>query len=92
MNLEIIQMYQVCKYGFQIVGQNYEASRYRYDNYYYNREWAQKVLSDHPVGSPVEVFYNPKDFADAVLFVGLDKTDITMAAIVFILNLTQILQ
>lgn len=74
-------------YRYQIDGQDYEANRYRYDNYFYTREWAQKVIADHPVGSLIEVFYNPNNFADAVLFVGLDKDDTTMVAIVITLNI-----
>ena len=75
------------KYLYKVNDQSFECAHFRYNNYSWKYEWARQLVTVHPIGSQIQVFYNPKNPADAVLFVGLDGTDMTLLLILALLNL-----
>ncbi|HMD54961.1 MAG TPA: DUF3592 domain-containing protein [Phycisphaerae bacterium] len=75
------------KYRYEVNGRSFEATRYRYNSYSASHAWAQGVVAAHPVGSRVQVFYNPQNPADALLSTGLDSTDIILFLTLTIFNL-----
>jgi len=75
------------KYLYKVNDQSFECARFRYNNYSWKYEWARQLIAVHPVGSQIQVFYNPQNPVDAVLFVGLDGTDMTLFLILALLNL-----
>lgn len=78
------------KYNYKVDDQPFDSARFRYNNYSWKYEWAKQLVADHPVGSQIQVFYNPENPSDAILFVGLDGTDITLLTILALLNLVVI--
>jgi hypothetical protein len=61
-------------YSYEINGQKYEGRRFCYARYY-SEEFSQKVAELHPVGSQIQVFYNPKNPQDTVLSAGFGQVD-----------------
>lgn len=45
-------------YQYEVKGQSFEATRFRYDKFFWTSEWAHDLVAAHPVGSQVRVFYN----------------------------------
>lgn len=56
-------------YEYQVDGTRYTARRYRYDGRprFLDAAAAQRIVEAHPIGSEIEVYYNPVDPRDAVL-------------------------
>jgi hypothetical protein len=54
-------------YSYTINGQGYQGGRYRYDGYPSDEASVSQIVASHPIGSSVEVYYNPDDPADTCL-------------------------
>lgn len=64
------------RYKYEINGKSYEGLRYRYIDYWSDPNWANRIVTSHPVGSAVEVYYDPHNLADAVMFPLVDVQDV----------------
>jgi len=64
-------------YSYSVDGQEYVGRRFRYDGHPTNENSANAVVSAHPAGSEVNVFYNPQDPRDSVLSPGVDTPDVS---------------
>ncbi len=64
------------RYRYEINGQVYEGRRFCYAREY-GEEFSRQVATDHPVGSQVQVSYNPKNLQDALLSPGFGQVDTT---------------
>jgi hypothetical protein len=65
----------IVKYRFQVGGQSFTASRLRYGQNASDYNSAASMVTAHPEGSTVQVFYNPADPRDALLSPGLYGSD-----------------
>jgi hypothetical protein len=74
-------------YHYEVNGQSFEAGRFRYDKFFWTSEWAHNLVAAHPVGSQVQIFYNPQNPADAVLSAGMDANDKYLLLILTLFNL-----
>ena len=74
-------------YHYEVNGQSFEATRFRYDKFFWTSEWAHNLVAAHPVGSQIQVFYNPQNPADAVLSAGMDTNDTSLLLILPLFNL-----
>jgi uncharacterized protein DUF3592 len=74
-------------YRYEVNGLSFEATRFRYDKFFWTSEWAHNLVAVHPVGSRIQVFYNPQNPADAVLSAGMDNNDKSLLLILPLLNL-----
>jgi Protein of unknown function (DUF3592) len=54
-------------YTYEVNGQNYEGRRYRYDPCPADYVSVNQIVTAHPAGSAIEVYYNPDDPDDSVL-------------------------
>ena len=63
-------------YQYVVDGQTYVARRYRYDGHPDNENAANAIVQEHPAGSKVAVFYNPRDPRDTVLSPAVDNEDV----------------
>jgi hypothetical protein len=75
------------EYRYELNGQSYNATRFRYDHYFWTHEWAQQTVANHPAGSQIQVFYNPQNPADALLSAGINTQDMILILILALLNL-----
>jgi len=62
-------------YKYEVDGKSYKGVRYRFDGFLFDYKPVNQVVMAHPVGSTVEVYYNPADPADAVLSPLVDVQD-----------------
>lgn len=62
-------------YRYSANGMEYIGNRYRYDGHPTDSAAAWAIVSSHPPGSEVDVYYNPRDPADALLSPGVDVSD-----------------
>jgi hypothetical protein len=72
------------RYRYQVGGSLFEGDRFRYNNApssSWDREWAESLVAAHPVGSKVQVYYNPANPADAVLDRGLSGRDVVLVLV-----------
>jgi hypothetical protein len=68
------------EYTFRLHGVAYTSDRYRFGQMSSSdRSMAADVVSAHPVGSTVAVFYDPDDPADAILRPGIEGRDLMLA-------------
>jgi len=74
-------------YDYKVNGQSFEGARFRYDQFFWTHEWAQQQVAAHPVGSQVQVFYNPQNPTDAVLVAGVGAGDKPLFLILALFNL-----
>lgn len=65
-------------YRYSVDGINYTGGRYRYDGHPSGSDAANEVVAEHPVGSVVDVYYNPQDPTDTVLSAPVDTADVSM--------------
>jgi Protein of unknown function (DUF3592) len=77
-----IHYFPKIRYSYKIDGQINESQRFCY-THYYSEEFSRKVVEDHPVGSQIQVFYNPQNPQDALLSTGFGQID--SAAIIRVL-------
>jgi hypothetical protein len=68
---------------FSAGGKSYTGTRYTSTGEFYSgsKEECDRFLVDHPVGSPVQVFFDPNDPANCVLKPGLDYRHIFLSAL-----------
>ncbi len=62
------------RYSYKINGQTNEGRRYCC-THYYGEDFCIKVVMNHPAGSSIQVFYNPKDIHDVLLTSGFQNVD-----------------
>jgi hypothetical protein len=66
----------VINYRFEVGGQTFTSTRLRYNVVSFsNQATAGDIVEAHPVGAPVQVFYNPRNPQDSLLFTGITGTD-----------------
>lgn len=68
--------YPTFLYKYEIDGVSYKGRRYHYIDYSLESNSANQIITSHPTGSKVEVYYNPANPADAVLLPLVDVQDI----------------
>ena len=71
-----VSYYPAFLYTYNVNGQCYEERRYRYDGYTLCYDEANSIVTSHPAGSTIEVYYNPDDPADAVLSPAVVSQDV----------------
>jgi hypothetical protein len=69
-----IHYFPKIKYRYEINNETYQNQRFCYARYY-SEEFSKKAVADHPVGSQIQIFYNPKNPQDALLSAGFDHVD-----------------
>ena len=62
-----------CQY--EVDGKSYPGGRYRFDDFLFDYKSVNQIVTAHPAGSTVEVYYNPVNPADAVLSPLVDVQD-----------------
>jgi hypothetical protein len=63
-------------YQYQVDGKSYESSNYRFNKTRsHHEDTVRKTVAARPTGSEVDVYYDPKDPAQAVLSPGLNASD-----------------
>jgi hypothetical protein len=67
------------RYEYTVQGVAHTGDRLRYNDVSTNDNHAARVVSEHPVGKQVPVFYSPSDPADAVLAPGVQGMDLFLA-------------
>lgn len=65
-------------YRYEVNGQSYEGGRYRYDGFPDDYYSVNEIVTDHPAGSTIEVYYNPDNPADTVLSTGVVAWDVPL--------------
>jgi hypothetical protein len=65
-------------YRYEINGRSYEQERYRYDNFPDDYYSVKEIVTAHPAGSGIAVYYNPDDPADTVLSPGVVAGDVPL--------------
>jgi len=65
----------VISYSYEINSVEYVSDRYSSTMARGSSLWASEVISQHPVNSSIQVFYNPKNPKDSVLNPGLQSDD-----------------
>ncbi|HTV40827.1 MAG TPA: DUF3592 domain-containing protein [Candidatus Sulfotelmatobacter sp.] len=78
-----VQYHPLIGYRYTVGDQDYRWACYRYDGHCYPSGSAWQIVESHPPGSTVDVYYNPKNPADALLSPTVDKPDV---AIIFFGN------
>jgi hypothetical protein len=76
--------YSLLRYSYQVNGKNYIGRRYRYDGKqsFSESASAERMVREHPVGSEIQVYYNPADPSDSVLSQRLEGGDIGIFLII----------
>jgi len=67
------------EYAYRVRGIGYASTTYRYGYWSGPRTVAEALAASLPPGKVVDVYYNPRDPADAVLKTGIDGTDLFVA-------------
>jgi len=75
----------VVKYQYFVAGKAYSGDRYRYGLFDFTS--AHWIVSEHPAGKKVGVYYNPSNPADSLLRPGLEGSDLFGAMFVAPFNL-----
>ena len=75
------------KYRYRIAGKEHIGDCYRHGQGASSDDSACKIVSEHPVGKEVAVYFNPVDPADSLLQPGLDGSDLFMAMFMLPFNL-----
>jgi hypothetical protein len=65
-------------YRYEVNGQSYEGGRYRYDGFPTDYYSVNEIVTEHPAGSKIAVYYNPDDPADTVLSPGVVSWDVPL--------------
>jgi hypothetical protein len=68
----------VINYRFELGGQSFFGSRLRYNKGSSSSLTANSIVDVRPVGATVQVFYDPENPHDSLLFPGLDGSDFMM--------------
>ena len=76
----------VVGYQYFVAGKAYSGDRYRY-GLFFDGTSAQQIVSEHPAGKKVGVYYNPSNPADSLLRPGLEGADLFGAMFVAPFNL-----
>jgi hypothetical protein len=63
-------------YRYVLNDHSYDCERFRYVTSSSSYGWVTDLVNDHPVGSQVQVYFNPSDPADAVLSPDLEGGDL----------------
>lgn len=71
-----VYYHALISYQYNVDGTDYTGYRYRYDGHPTDSASVNAVVGDHPQGSAVNVYYNPRDPADALLSPPVDTKDV----------------
>ena len=66
------------RYRYNVDGQEYTGWRYRYDGHPTDSDSANEIVSAHPAGSAIDVYYRPGYPEDCLLCPGVDQPDAGM--------------
>ncbi len=66
-------------YRYTVNGVEYVCYRYRYDGHPNDSFSANAIVSSHPTGSTLDVYYDPHDPANSLLAPGVDVLDVGMS-------------
>jgi hypothetical protein len=66
------------RYRYDMDGQEYTGWRYRYDGHPTDSDSANEIVSAHPAGSAIDVYYRPGYPEDCLLCPGVDQPDVGM--------------
>ena len=67
------------RYRYAVNDRAFEGKRFRYSaESSSDRAWAERAVEGHPVGSPAQVFYSPRNPQDTVLSPGVDGSDLIL--------------
>jgi hypothetical protein len=82
------------RYRYKAAGHAWSATRYRYSTEASsdsassaNGDWVRQLIANHPVGSAMTVYYNPKNPQDTVLSPGVDGSDLMLVLFLTPFNL-----
>ncbi|HXB58031.1 MAG TPA: DUF3592 domain-containing protein [Candidatus Acidoferrales bacterium] len=64
------------RYRYTVDGQEYTGWHYRYDGHPTDYDSARSIMSAHPVGSAIDVYYRPQSPEDSLLSPGVDTSDV----------------
>jgi len=78
------------KYDYEVDGRAYEGTRYRYGQWKSSDNSAKKIVDSLPVGTEVDVFYNPTDPGDSVLRAGIEGSDLFLTLFLTPFNLVMV--
>ena len=78
------------KYTFEVAGKKYEGNQYRYGQWSSSDNSARRIVDSLPVGTEVDVHYNPSDPSDAVLAVGIQSSDLFMMLFLMPFNMVML--
>jgi len=83
-------------YQYEVNQQSFETNRFRYSEFTLSGHSpqsssadfirVQNIVSAHPVGSEIKVYFNPGNPADAVLATGIDANDEPVLLLLTLLN------
>jgi len=66
----------VIQYRYEVTGQAFTGARLRYNSVSSSSQFsAQSKVDEHPPGSSLQVFYNPENPRDSLLFPGIEGAD-----------------
>jgi Protein of unknown function (DUF3592) len=69
----------VIQYRYEVAGQAFTGARLRYNsNLSSSQAAARSTVDEHPAGSTIQVFYNPENPQDSLLFTGIEGADFMM--------------
>jgi hypothetical protein len=78
------------KYKYAVAGKEYSGNRYRFGQDSSNDHSAQRIVTEHPVGKQVSVYYDPDRPSEALLRPGLEGSDLFMAMFLLPFNLVML--
>jgi hypothetical protein len=70
------------QYRYEVAGVQFLGNKFGYNNPPTSSselKWAQSVVASHPIGSTIQVYYNPKKLGEAVLYPGIGGVDLVDA-------------
>jgi hypothetical protein len=77
-------------YHYEVGGQAFDGSRFRYNNSSAGFSSAQATVNAHPVGSEVRVFYDARDPGLAVLSPGIEGMDFLVVLFIMPFNMVML--
>ena len=76
------------RYRYAVNDRSFDGTRFRYNaGASSDSGWAVKAVAEHPVGSQIKIFYNPRAPQDAVLSPGVDGSDLMLVLFLMPFNM-----
>jgi hypothetical protein len=80
----------VLRYRYLVDGREYSGNRYDYNSTWWSDSHAHRIVAANPLGQRVEVRYDPRNPADAVLHAGVAGDDLFKILFVVPLNIVML--